>query len=283
MNIVLFNIIFSISMIVFGLSAAFFLASFFAAGCTRKVKKCTQKGTATLVRVTKDGRNASQDFEIAYTCDGTDYQVMVAQAHAEGISTLTPAGTQVPIWYDPKNPKRVVIAEDRFKLKSVQAWKRTRKGTLILMLIFGAIMIFALPRTELASEMPSLSITTIGQLHEEIAVLADQTPTALTYTESDGSPETFTITVDDPAIAKEALDMILSASVNRFGCQLDMYQLQYEEYCFVFGDDTYTFGFVPKSYFCFDSQYYEMGENRLGKLRNFLHEMAAETGVLVEP
>lgn len=85
MNIVLFNIIFFISMIVFGLSAAFFLASFFAAGYTRKVKKCMQKSTATLVRVTKDGRDASQDFEIAYTCDGTDYQVMVAQAHAEGI------------------------------------------------------------------------------------------------------------------------------------------------------------------------------------------------------
>ena len=53
--------------------------------------------------------------------------------------------------------------------------------------------------------------------------------------------------VDDPAIAKEALDIILSASVDRRGWQMDMYQLQDADYCFVFGEETYTFGFVPNS------------------------------------
>ena len=126
-------------------------------------------------------------------------------------------------------------------------------------------------------------ITTIGQLSDEIKAIAEKAPTALVYTESIGSPETFSTMVDDPAIAKEALDIILNASVSKLGCQVDMYQLQYEEYCFVFGEETYTFGFVPKSYFCYDSKYYELGENRFAKVRNFLHEMMAEAETAMEP
>lgn len=283
MEMFLFKILFFIAAFVAALSAAFFLISFFATDCTGKAKKRMQKGTATLVRVTKDRQNGSQGFQLAYTCDGTELKVMVSQEHVEGISPMTPDGTQVPIWYDPQKPKRVIIAEDLSMEKTMQSWKRIRKRSLILMLIFGCITMYALPHSEQAPGLPRLTMTPIGQFREEIAALADQTPTALAYTESIGSPETFSVTVDDPAIAKKVLDMILSTSVNRLGCQMDMYQLQYEEYRFVFGEDTYTFSFVPRSYFCYGGKYYELGENRLNKVRDFLHEMAAEAGALGEP
>ena len=51
--------------------------------------------------------------------------------------------------------------------------------------------------------------------------------------------------IDDPAIAKEALDIILSASVDRRGYQMDMYQLQDADYCFVFGEETTPSALFP--------------------------------------
>ena len=162
----------------------------------------------------------------------------------------------------------------------MESWKRTRKRCFIGMLISLVILVLTFPKDE---EGLPRNVTTIAQFSQEFAALAEQQPDKLIFTESIGSPDTFRITIDDPTEAKKVLSTILNAQVSKVGCRVDMVQYRYEEYCFVFGDDTYTFGFVPKSYFCFDSQYYEMGENRLGKLRNFLHEMAAETGVLAEP
>lgn len=265
------KIILYIAAVVFAISAGFFFASFFGAIGARRWKKYAQKSTATLIQVTKSyKRGASQWHEIEYICDGILHTVMVAQKYVEGVSTETPAGTRVPIWYDPKKPERVIIAEDLSMAEPVKSWKRTRKRSLIWMIISVGIMMFVLAREE---ELPELSLTatTIGQFSQEISALADKTPTALVYTESIGSPETFSAMVDDPAIAKEALDIILSAAVDKRGFYMDMYQLQYEEYRFVFDEETYTFGFVPKSYFCYGGKYYELGENRLAKVRNTLH------------
>lgn len=142
-------------------------------------------------------------------------------------------------------------------------WKRC----LILTLIF---ITYAFTCTAGTAETPV--VTTIGQLSDEIKAVADRTPTALAYTEFDGSPEPFCVLVDDPAIAKEALEIILNASVDRRGCQVDMCQYRYEEYRFVFGEETYAFGFIPASYFCYDSQYYELRANRLDRVRDFLRE-----------
>ena len=167
--------------------------------------------------------------------------------------------------------------------KTVQCWKRIRKRTLILMLVFGWIAMYVYPRSALGPELSRRAMTTIDKFRGEIAALADQTPTALVYTESIGSPGTFTVTVDDPAFVKRALEIILSAAVDTRGCQVDMYQMQYEEYRFAFGEDTCTFSFVPRSYFCYGGLYYELGENRLDRVRDSLHEMAPGAGVTPEP
>lgn len=140
-----------------------------------------------------------------------------------------------------------------------------------IVFIATGIMVFASGCGKKKTEL-SLTKTTIGQFNEEISALADKTPTALVYTESSGSPGTFTAVVDDPDIAKEVLDIILSASVDKFGCYIDMYQMKDEDYCFDFGEETYTFSFVPQSYFYYDGMYYELGENRLARVRDFLHE-----------
>lgn len=57
---------------------------------------------------------------------------------------------------------------------------------------------------------------------------------------------------------------------------MDMVQYRYEKYCFVFGEETVTFGFLPHSYFCYNGQDYELGENRISALCDSLHAMAAE-------
>lgn len=273
MSIIFYNIIFYIALFVFSFSAEFFFTSFYVTIRARRGKKCTRKSTATITKViVSRGRDEIYDnFEIKYTCDGIIHTVSVPLECSEGVNSLTPVGTQVTIWYDPKKPKRVIISEDPHMEKTIKSWKCTRKHSLIWMLIFAGIMAYAFPRMEETSTM-----TTIGQFSEEISELADKTPTALVYTESIGSPGTFTAMVDDPAIAKKALDIILSAAVDKRGCQVDMYQMHYEEYCFVFGEEHRTFGFVSQSYFCYDGKYYELGENQLAEVRSYLHEMMSK-------
>lgn len=156
--------------------------------------------------------------------------------------------------------------------KAVPSGRRARMRALILTAVFGWIAVYALPRSGLALLRPAT--TTVGQLCGELTALPNQTPTALVYTEHSGAPETLTVTVDDPALVSRALDIILSAAVDPRGCQVDMYWLQYEEYRFVFGGNDVTFSFIPSSYFCYDGQYYELGENQLGRVRDLLHERA---------
>ena len=282
MRIVLFNILFYIAAFVFLVSAIFFLAGCAVIISNRRGKKYTQKGTATLIQVTKaNARDGEQWFEIAYRCNGAGYQVRVPQKHVgEDFSTITLPGTRLPIWYDPKNPERVIIAEAPSMKKNVQSWNRALKTCLILMLISGILTAYALPRTE--GQMNPMT-TTIGAFSDEIKALADKTPTALVYTESDGAPETFTASVDDPATVKKALNIILSAAVDRRGCYIDMYRLEDEEYCFAFGEETYTFSFVPNSYFYYDGQYYELRENRLDEVRDLLHELTTATETAMGP
>lgn len=74
--------------------------------------------------------------------------------------------------------------------------------------------------------------------------------------------------VDDPAMAKKVPDIILRASVNKQGRQVDAAQYRYEEYRFVFAEEAFAFGFIPHSYFCCNGQDYELGENRLAKVCN---------------
>lgn len=161
--------------------------------------------------------------------------------------------------------------------------RHARKAALIGLPVSLGIFLIAYPRAEKKPGLLSPSMTTIGQFSEEIAALADRTPTALTYTESIGAPDTFAVTVDDPAIVREALNTILRTPVSRQGCQVDMAQLQYEKYCFAFGEETYTFGFLPHSYFCYGGQDYELGENRLNRVCSLLHEWAAQEEERLQP
>ena len=278
MRIVLFNLLLYIAAFVFIVSALIFLTGVLVPACGRRGKSCTRQGTATLIRVTGCGRrDASQCFEIAYTCDGTCHQVAVPQRYVEaGIPLNAPVGTQLPIWYDPKKPERVIISEEPFIHKTVESRKHRRKRCLILMLIFGCLTAYALLRT-------GETETTIGQLSDEIVDVEDQSPTALIYTESIGVPGTFSAVVDEPAVAARALELILSAAVDKCGCQMDMNRLMSEEYSFSFGGESRAFRFVPDGYFCYDGRYYELGENQLTEVREFLHEMAAETEKATEP
>lgn len=270
------NVLLYIAAFVFVISVFLFLGVPALILCAGRRKKCTRKGTATLIQViTGDRRDAPLSYEIEYTCDGIVHRVIVSDAFAEGVSTRTPAGTQVPIRYDPDKPERVIIGEDPSVTKTVKSWKRTWKRSLIWMLLSLGVILLVFSRQEKSPEL-SLTTTTIGQFSQELSALAERQPDKLTFTESIGSPGTFSVVVDDPAMAKKALNVILSASVSKMGCQVDMAQYRYEEYCFSFGNETFTFSFIPHSYFCYNGQDYELRENRLRALCDDLHEMAAE-------
>lgn len=269
------TILFFIALVPFCFCVLFFLTSICAIIGIKKRKKYS-KGEATLLRVVEPrGKDEDLWYEIAYTVDGVAYKAGVNLENVEGVTVKTPAGTRVPICYDPKKPDRVIIAEDPTMRKTVESWRRTRKRSLIGMLIFFGITAFALTHMEESEALP-LNTTTIGQFIPELSALAEKQPDKLIFTESIGKPDTFSITIDDPTEAKKALNIILSAQVSRVGCQVDMVQYRYEEYCFVFGTETFTFGFLPHSYFCYNGQDYELGENRISALCDSLHAMAAE-------
>lgn len=271
------TVLFYIACAAFAISGFIFLISVYAVISTKQGKRCTQKGEATLLGVGETrGKDYDWWFEISYTVDSVAYKVNVNHENTEGISIKTPVGTRLPIWYDPKKPDRVIIAEDPTMGKTVDSWKRTRKRSFIWMLIFFGITAFALTHMEESEALP-LNTTTIGQFSPEISELMEKQPDKLIFTESIGAPDTFRITIEDPTEAKKALNMILNAQVSKVGCQVDMAQYRYEEYCFVFGEETFTFGFLPHSYFCYNGQDYELGENRLSAVCDSLHAMAAET------
>ena len=160
----------------------------------------------------------------------------------------------------------------------MESWKRTRKRCFIGKLISLVILVLTFPEDE---EGLPRNVTTIAQFSQEFAALAEQQPDKLIFTESIGSPDTFHMTIDDPTEAKKVLNTILNAQVSKVGCQVDMVQYRYEEYCFVFGEETITFGFLPHSYFCYNGQDYELGENRISAVCDSLHERALENGEMV--
>ena len=292
MSVTFFNILPCIATLIFIISAFTFLTSVYVLARTRGGKRRTQKGTATLIQLTESNwRNAPRYYKIAYIYNGTEHQVTVSEKYVElNIPRNLPAGTQLPIWYDPERPDQVVISEEPFMRKTAESSRRTRKCSLILMLIFGCLAAYALPRS-VTEEQSLRNMTTIGAFSDEIKALVEESPTAFIYVESIGAPETFSVTVDDPAFAKKALDVVLSAAVDKRGCQMDMARMMEEEYRFVFDGERYAFSFVPSSYFYFDGQYYELGENRLAEVRNRLHEEyaasepaeAREAGPATEP
>ena len=270
MKVFLFNFVLFAAAFAAVYSAARLPAGHF--GRSGRGKGCAQRDAAILFRATGDSRAAAKGFAIAHRCDGGEDEAAPSAEHAEGASAFRPVSARTPIRCDSRGPERVAVAEDRPTEKTAQA----RKRRLILLLALICLAAWAIPRM-------LGTATTVGQLSDEIKAVADQTPTALVYTESIGAPGTFAFSTDDPAIAREALDVILSAAVDRRVCQMDMYRLQYEEYRFDFGADSCTFRFVPGSYFCHDGQYYELGENRLNEVRDLLHDMAAETQAAMEP
>ena len=275
------TVLFYIACSVFAISAFICLISICAIIGIRKEKRCTRKGDATLLRVVETrGKDADLWYEIAYSVDGVDYTAKVSLENVEGITPKTPVGSRVPIYYDPEKPTYVIITEDPTMRKTVESWKRTRKRSFIWMLIFFGITAFALTHMEESEALP-LNTTTIGQFSPELSALAEKQPDKLIFTESIGAPDTFSITIEDPNHAKKVLNTILNVQVSKVGCQVDMAQYRYETYCFVFGKETITFGFLPHSYFCYDGQDYELGENRISAVCDSLHARALENGETV--
>ena len=145
---IVFNILLYIAMIVLYASFVCFFAGLNAVFTIKSAAKtCTRKGTATLLRVTDlVPRDAAQSFEIQFVCDGIPYHCLVPEDLVEGVSLKTSPGTEIPVWYDPNNPRCVIITEDRAMTKTVESMQRWWKRSLVRMLVSAALFAFALPR-----------------------------------------------------------------------------------------------------------------------------------------
>lgn len=107
------KVLYYIASVVFVISAFAFLISVCAVISSAWGKRCTQKGEATLLGVREThGKEYDWWFEIAYTIDGVERRGSVNQVNTDGVTIKTPVGTRLPIWYDPKDPDRIIIAED---------------------------------------------------------------------------------------------------------------------------------------------------------------------------
>ena len=131
-----------IAFLVFFVSAAFFFGSFFGRRDAAKQKKCTEKGTATLVHVRKPtADDPYETYTIEYTVNGVKQTVTLIDEWVKGIDLHTPLGTKVPIRYDPQNIRNVIISEEPFVNVSEESWLRSRKRALKWMLVSLALSI----------------------------------------------------------------------------------------------------------------------------------------------
>ena len=136
------NILSAIAFLVFFISSVFFFGGFSGRRDAASRKKCTEKGTATLVYTSKStASNPDELYTIEYTVDGVRLTVPVTDGGVKGIDIRTPLGTEVPIWYDPQNPGHVIISEEPFVNVTADSWKRTQKRALKWMLVSLALSI----------------------------------------------------------------------------------------------------------------------------------------------
>lgn len=120
------------------------------------------------------------------------------------------------------------------------------------------------------------SMTSILKLAKDYSSFADMEADYLVYTETDGSMS-LRVEVSDSKFIEEALDAILNSQLKTRGEYVDMYRLREADYCFYYGDKTYSFSFVPDSYFYYDGKYYEMGESSMSKIRDYLYSYSLRT------
>lgn len=63
------------------------------------------------------------------------------------------------------------------------------------------------------------------------------------------------------------------------GLHVDTAQMQYADYCFAFGEERFTFAFLPYSYFCCGGKEYELGQNRERPGQEHEHENITTGGM----
>lgn len=113
-------------------------------------------------------------------------------------------------------------------------------------------------------------IITVYDLCKEDAPFLQQTPTLLTYFKSEGSPNTFSLEINDTNQISKVLNLILKTKIINQAEHVDMYWINYDDYRFDFDENTYTFSFLSDSYFCFNGAYYEIIEGDLDQISSLI-------------
>ncbi|MGN1405094.1 MAG: hypothetical protein ACI4WM_02385, partial [Erysipelotrichaceae bacterium] len=120
------------------------------------------------------------------------------------------------------------------------------------------------------------SMTSVSKIVKDFSVYENKSPDCLVFTETQGD-QTLKVEVKDSKFIKKTLDTILNTKINSKGEYVDMYQYKDIDYCFYYGDDSFTFSFVPDSYFYYDGLYYEVKESSMSKIREYLHQLSVKT------
>lgn len=115
------------------------------------------------------------------------------------------------------------------------------------------------------------NIITISELCGIDKKISEETALSLVYALcNEGAEDIFEIS--DPSVAGEIFGLILDTKVYNRGECIDMYVMRYEDFEFNSDSESFRFSFIPNSYFCYNSLYYDIYESKPDKIRDIIEE-----------
>lgn len=266
------DVLFYLGLIGLFVSLVYLAVGFFDWLKLRSVKRCTSAalGVITDKYISKGRDGGISTFDVEFLCNGQKVSTRITFDLIEGYKIDTAIGTEVPIYYDPKEPTRAIISEDPNLTKTRKSSQSFNKWILRIMFLSIALMVCALM-------IPNLLVTTVRELDQDYRSLADEKPQLLRYSQSIDGTEILNIEINDETLVKESLVSIVEIKVSKMGEYIDMYRPDYRDFVFVFGSGELSFHFVGDSYFSYDGCYYEIKESKLAELISDIYTQMTET------
>lgn len=125
---------------------------------------------------------------------------------------------------------------------------------------------------DIANECKVITISELCDVNEE---MLGETTFSLIYTLYDETSDGSTLEISDKSVVSEILNYILDIRVYNRGESMEMYVMRDEIYRFNSDSESFSFSFVPDSYFYYNNMYYEIYNNNLDKIHNIIEEYRA--------
>lgn len=128
------------------------------------------------------------------------------------------------------------------------------------------------PQADVTDDTDGAKIITISELCGLDEDTVEKTDFSLIYTLYDEASDGEVLEISDESAVSDIFALILDIKVNNQGEYVDMYVMRYEDYLFNSDSETFSFSFVPDSYFCYNGLYYEIVDSNLNRNHNIIEE-----------